>query len=331
MAGFGIVGAGALGQTFAASLAASGQDVTLFATARSAEALRAAGAIRVHGAIELEIGLEKVRVATDPADLPDGAGVIFTTKGHQLPGAIADVKRGWPRPNDPAAWVAGIQNGIVKDELLGKAFGPMRVVGAVTIVGCVREADGSVRVTGRGGTWLGDLGQQPADSPRVRAAVAALDGAGLPTEAARDIASVLWSKLCNATGLFGVTCLSRVPSGRLGQHPELVRSFLTLVWETAEVARAHNVRVGDYPGFPIATYLARTLEENLAEFASRPVSDATTSMHNDLLAGRPLEVDAIFADVVKRAEQVGVSVPALTLVRDLMTAIDPARQPGPKE
>jgi 2-dehydropantoate 2-reductase len=326
MGRFGIVGAGALGQTFAASLAASGHEVTLLATARTAEALRAAGAIRVRGAVELTIGLDAVRLTTDPADLPDGAGVVFTTKGHQLPRAIAEVKRGWPRPNDPAAWVAGIQNGIRKDELLGKAFGPMRVVGAVTIVGCVREADGSVRVTGRGGTWLGDLGQQPADSPRVREAAAALNAAGLPTEATTYIGSVLWSKLCNATGLFGVTCLSRVPSGRLGQHPELVRSFLTLVWETAEVARAYNVRVGDYAGFPIATYLARTLDENLAEFASRPVSDATTSMHNDLLAGRPLEVDAIFADTVARAERVGVAVPALTLVRDLMTAIDPGRK-----
>ena len=132
---FGIVGAGALGQTFAASLAATGQPVTLVATPRTADALLSAGTIRIHGAVEVTqpvapapapVGV--VGVTTDGADLPDGAGVIFTTKGHDLRGAITGVKRGWPRPNDPAAWVAGIQNGIVKDQLLARAFGPIRVV-----------------------------------------------------------------------------------------------------------------------------------------------------------------------------------------------------------
>src|SRR5688572_33036751 len=98
----------------------------------------------------------------------------------------------------------------------------------------------------------------------------ALNAAGLPTEATAAIASVLWSKMCNATGLFGVTCLSRVPAGRMGQYPELVRAFLTLVRETADVARAQDVHVADYARFSMGTYLRRTVEANIAEFGAPP-------------------------------------------------------------
>jgi ketopantoate reductase len=107
----GIVGAGSLGQAFAGALAAAGGAVTVLATRRTAEQLLGAGKIRLHGAIELEQPVRDgaaepgiVAVTTDPAGLPEGAGVIFTPKGHDLPGAIAQVRAAWPRAGDDAAW-----------------------------------------------------------------------------------------------------------------------------------------------------------------------------------------------------------------------------------
>ena len=52
------------------------------------------------------------------------------------------------------------------------------------------------------------------------------------------------------------------------------------------------------------------------------------SMTQDLLAGRALEVDEVFADLVHRAERAGVLVPRLRLVRDLLRGIDPGRHRG---
>jgi 2-dehydropantoate 2-reductase len=333
-----IVGAGSLGQTFAAALAATGHVVTLLATPRSADQLLGAGAIRLRGVFDLDqpVVAEVARpgaigVTTDPARLPAGAGVIFTPKGHNLPAAIAQVRAAWPGDSDRAAWVCGIQNGIVKDDLLAAAFGSERVVGAVTIVGAQRELDGRVTCTNRGATFLGEFSEER--SARVEAATAALNAAGLPTEAVTNIRTVLWSKMCNATGLFAVTCLSRVSSNRLGHYPELVRAYMGLVRETAAVAAAQGIPMGDYPGFPIRTYLGWTDEEVIAFFAERaaPLTptpgtpESRTSMLQDLLAGRPLEVDAIYADVVERAARVGVPVPRLTIARDLVRAIDPGR------
>ena len=48
-------------------------------------------------------------------------------------------------------------------------------------------------------------------------------------------------------------------------------------------------------------------------------------MTQDLLAGRALEVDDVFGDLVERADRAGVAVPRLRLVRDLLRGLDPGR------
>jgi ketopantoate reductase len=48
-------------------------------------------------------------------------------------------------------------------------------------------------------------------------------------------------------------------------------------------------------------------------------------MAQDVLAGRALEVDEVFSDLVARAERAGLAAPRLTLIRDLLQGIDPGR------
>jgi 2-dehydropantoate 2-reductase len=334
-AGLALVGAGSLGQIFSALLAANGQTATLMATPTSAARLLTAGRIRLTGVAEIEAPVAPapapagvVGVTDDPARLPAGAGVIFATKGHQLAAAIAAVRAGWPAAGDATGWVAGFQNGLVKDDLLAEAFGAERVVGAVTITGGQRDPDGAVVLTSRGGTYLGEFPR--GGSPRVEAAVAALNAAGLPTEAASDIRSVLWSKAANAVGVFGVSVLTRLAGPRMMRRPDLARAYLSLIREVDEVARAGDVAMGDYTNFPIKSYLSRTDEENIDYFSSRPFvpgapgsREILPSMTQDLLAGRALEVDEVFADMVARADRAGLSVPRIALVRDLIRGIDP--------
>ncbi len=337
-----LVGAGSLGQAFAALLARSGQPVTLLATPRTAAQLAAAGRILVDGAASAEAPLADapaprgvIGIAVDPGRLPRGTAVIFATKAHQLAGAARAVRAAWPVPEDGAAWVAGLQNGVAKDDLLAETFGPERVVGAVTMLSAVRQADGRITVTAVGKTYLGELAGTPGRGhpARVATAIEALDRAGLPAEEPADMRSATWSKACNAAGAFGVSVLCRASAQRLFHDPDLVRAYLSLVREAAAVAAAHGVPVGDFAGFPIRTFVTRPDEETVARLIGRdrdPAASPTAaeifpSMTQDLLAGRALEVDQVFGDLVERGERAGVAVPRLRLVRDLLRGLDPGR------
>ncbi len=334
------VGAGSLGQSFAGLLAANGQEVTLLATPGTADRLLSAGRIALRGVLSQDVPVAAapapkgvVGVTANPADLPRDTGLIFATKGHQLPEAISAVRAVWPAADDASSWVAGIQNGIVKDDLLAAAFGEERRVGAVTILGGQREPDGSVAVTSRGATYLGEMAG--CSSPRVAAAVELLKAAGIPTEEAPDIRSVVWSKECNAVGIFGVCVLVRSGAPGLMSNPNLMRAYRALIHEVAAVAAAYDVRIGDYVGFPIRTYLDQSEEEMLGAARARAAQIGTVatrgspslpSMVQDLLAGRPMEVDQIFADIVERADRVGVPVPRIEFVRDVIRGIDPGQR-----
>ncbi|CAA9566351.1 MAG: hypothetical protein AVDCRST_MAG88-1927 [uncultured Thermomicrobiales bacterium] len=324
------VGAGALGQTFAALLAQSGQSVTLLARPATAAQLRVAGAIRLRGAVDLAVPVAeapapvgRVDLTADPARLPDGAGLIFLTKAHDLPEAIAAVRAVWPRPRDNDAWVAGFQNGLQKDDLLADAFGAARVVAGATILSGQRGADGVVTVTSLGATYLGELAE--SDSPRVAAAIAALTRAGIPAEVPADIRSVLWSKACNAAGIFGVSALARIPASLILADHHFARVYLTLVRETASVGAAYGVEVGNYERFPpMRTYVTQPDAVTLAAIPAGPPprGGSIPSMTQDLLANHPMEVEGVFGDLVARAERAGIAVPYLTFARDLLRGLD---------
>jgi 2-dehydropantoate 2-reductase len=320
-----IVGAGSLGQSFAGLLARAGLHVTLLATPRRESRLHAAGAIRLRGAVDatVRVGAQGVRVTSAASDVSDGAVVLFTTKGYDLAAAIDAVRSA---AGQRVAWAGGVQNGMVKDDLLTSAFGADRVVGAATIFGAQRQADDSVQVTGLGATYLGELDGHI--SQRVEQAANTLQAAGIPTQARGDIASVLWSKACNATGVFGITVLARASTNQLFGDQHFMRAYLALVRETAAVAAAYGVQVGDYPGFPpIGTFVERDEQATLARLGPKPSQgpQSYASMTQDLLAGSRLEVDAVFGDIVRRADRKGVPVPCLRLVRDVIRGLDPGQ------
>lgn len=325
-----IVGAGALGQAFAAHLSAAGVSVTLLGTARSTASLFEAGRIRLRGASELDVPIVSERghsgavtVTANAADLPRGVGVLFTTKAHQLAEACAAVRGSEPM------WVAGVQNGLVKDDILAAAFGPECVLGMATIYSAGRQPSGEVAVSGLGRTYVGELdGRQ---SERAVGAAALLCAAGIPTESDVDIRSVSWSKACNAAGVFGVSVLTRTTAAEFYSDPDFLRAYLSLVRETAAIAAANGVQLGDYFGFPIRTYVERTDEESIAARPAQPAAGSIRSfpsMTQDLLAGRSLEAEEIFGDLVERADRANVAAPRLRLVRDLCRGLDRSTRSG---
>jgi 2-dehydropantoate 2-reductase len=310
----------------------------LLARSGSFERLAAAGQVRLRGIVEMDVPLHVLDSGTSvprgsigltaaPARLPGGSGLLFATKGHQLGAAVESVRASEPEWTSPAEWVCGIQNGMQKDDVLGNAFGRERLIGAATILGAQHAGDGSIVVTAPGATYLGDFA--PATSRLTDNAFELLSDIGLVVQREVDARTVLWSKACNAAGVFGVCVLARCSGQRMSGTAALMRAYLSLVREAADLARAYGVQVGDYPGFPIKTYVERDEEATLAlveQQVRRPrapgAAESFPSMVQDLRAGRPLEVEGVFGDLVERAARAGRVVPRLSLVCDLLRGID---------
>jgi 2-dehydropantoate 2-reductase len=327
-----IVGAGSLGQSYAALLADAGHQVAVLATPGTAADLCAAGTIQLSGVVKASVPVTAevpapagaISVAKAAASIHGRCGVVFATKAHQLPRAIEDVAT-LPK----VAWACGVQNGVVKDTILVRTYGRERVVGSSTILGARRVANGDVTVTALGTTYFGELGG--GTSARVESIAAALTDARIPSIAVDDIESVIWSKACNATGAFGVSVLTGPQAPLIGYDPDLMRAFLSLARETAAVAAALGHPIANHEGLPpVRTWMERDVEEIVAELPPPPTTATATatartypSMLQDLMAGRQMEVEEVFGAIVAQGEAHGIPVPRLTLVRDLLRGLQP--------
>ncbi len=330
------VGAGSLGLVMAAALAVAGHRVTLLARPASARALHDRGSIEVNGQLELTVPVGRlpapaghVAVTEHPADLPDADAVLFTSKGHDLPQSIEAVADAWPVERRVGSFVAGFQNGVVKDELLAAAFGDNAVVGGASVLGAQRGSPGVATVTGLGTTFFGEF--HAPSSPRTELITAAFLGAGLPSVLVSEIRSLLWAKFCNAIGIFGVSALTRLPSIEIFARPQLAFAYRSLLEEAALVAAAEGVPVADFPDLPMRTYLEPTPDEAVAGMTrrARPVSGRPpgfSSIVQDLAAGRRTEIEETFGDLVRRAHAHGVQVPRAELVYRIVSGLWPGAE-----
>lgn len=261
--------------------------------------------------------------------MPPGTPVdlaIFTTKAHHLKDAMGRLRGSTPQA------ILGVQNGMAKDDLLWSVFGRNHVVGASTTTGADRQPDGTVLVTQRGNTYVGLLNRESPLAPQqerlLQELANSLTQQGYPTEVRTNIRAVEWSKVCNAGSTFGITVLTRVPVSDIWTRRPLVHAFLQLVREIATIAQeTEGILVEDVPGLPILSYVSLSAEEVWERFGRKTPRPSHSpghypSMLQDLLAGRSLEVDEVFGDLVRRAAQRDIPVPHLDFVYHLITGLN---------
>ena len=315
-----IVGAGSLGLVFSAALARAGHLVTLMGRPGSAGELLERGHIEVSGRLNVTVPVGtvparpgQVAVTEGAMELPLADAVLFTTKGPDLPAAIEEVAHHWPGRHSAATFVAGVQNGVVKDELLAQAFGAAVVVGAATVLGSRRLSCGAVSVSGLGTTFFGEF--DAPTSARTERVAAGFVGAGLPCAVVADVRALLWAKFCNAIGVFGVSAVTGLSSVEIFARRPLALAYRSLLEEAESVAASQGVEIVDFPDLPMRSYLEPAPDDWATDMARRalPAGDAPpgfSSMVQDLAAGRRTEIEETFGDLLRRARAQGTEVPA---------------------
>jgi 2-dehydropantoate 2-reductase len=212
-----------------------------------------------------------------------------------------------------ATVVVSTQNGM-NEELLADAFGSDRVVGAVAEVGAFLERPGRVIETREGGGFvIGELnGELSARAERI----ATLMSACAPTTVSANIVGLLWSKLLWNCMMNPLSALSGKGQGELILDEELRTLCFQIAREVGSLAAALDVELeplGSLGVDPSALVSADSAVRSRAEkdvirrYATQ--RDKTTSMRQDVLAGRPTEIDHLNGFVAARGRELGAPTP----------------------
>src|SRR5579884_2032177 len=293
-----VVGAGSLGTVVAAALAANGCQVVLYCRPGQVAPIRAEG-LALSGVREVQA---RVEATADAREIGPVDYLLLAVKTRDTAAALAAVRV------VPVAAAASLQNGLAKDEQLVACFGRERVLGAAT------TRPGRAVWTLAGRSYFGELEGPP--TPRVQALVAAFDAAGLPAEAVADARAVEWSKLCQIVPAAALSVLTRLEYYKVCKQPDLAALFVDLTHECAAVARADGVAIADYQGFNPYTLVTLPRAEAIAALIARReameaqgLTAMRISMLQDILRGRPTEVEETLGYVVRTAAERGVPVP----------------------
>ena len=280
-----VLGPGGVGGFLAAALARKGADVTLVARTRSADAIEAAGGLRVRS-VRLGDFTAQPRLATAVAG--NGGALLVATKAVGLDQALERVAGLEPRI------VLPLLNGLDHLELLRERYGSRAVAGSIRIES-TRVAPGEIEQTS---PFL-RIDMASADA-RMRAPAEELaellEGAGVPARILDSEAQAMWGKLVRLNAIACATSAWDLPLGEIRSDPARRAALEACVREAAAVAHAEGADVDP--------------ADTMAELDDAH-PELRTSMQRDIAAGRAPELDAIAGSVLRAAARHGLACPEI--------------------
>jgi len=319
-----VYGPGAIGGWLAAAMAKGGVEVSVVARGAHLAAIRQNGLT-----LELPDDRYTVQVAAsdNPADLGAQDGVIVTVKAPSLP-SIAGQLAPLLRDDTPVAFLTngipwwyfmghgGALDGrslprLDPNDALRHAVGAHRLIGGIAWPASSVPEPGVIKMSA--GAARGCVVGAPdgQSHPGLDLLAKAFAAGKLRLDIAPQIRDVIWEKLSFNLSAGPMCVLTTAPVKDTHVEEALVATSRLVMTEVAALIAAM--------GRSVAIDQDRVVAGNRV-LGHRP------SILQDLMAGRPMEVDALYTTPLELAEMVGVTLPTLELLVALIKVR--ARQAG---
>jgi 2-dehydropantoate 2-reductase len=285
-----IVGAGGVGGLLGARLLRAGHRVGFVVRSERVRALRESG-LRI-SAPDAAWSVEAVEATDRPEELGTRDVVLLATKMYDLE---ASARAAAPMIGSQSI-VVTLQNGVDAEAIARRALPAANVLPGIVYVASTKLASGEIKQTSRFlRVAFGAMDGEPG--PMAARLDGACRAAGVDCTLARDLRVRLWTKFLFIASVAAVTCTTNQRLGAIRRDAAALASLERAMREVEAVARAHGVALA---GDVVATAWKT--------FESLP-PDATSSMHEDRLAGRPLELEFLSGAVVRLGRERGVATP----------------------
>lgn len=284
---FDILGAGSLGLLWAGRLVCAGHDVRLLLhTPDSLKAWQAAGSrltLEQDGITQQLQVNACLSTASEPRD-----HLIVATKAYAVPSALAPLVHRL----GPQNTIVMLQNGLGSQQYASDLCADSRVLWASVTDGAWMPAPGHVVWAGKGLTRIGDAQGDACPAWLQSLAPLALEWKWEPR-----IIGVLWQKLAINCAINPFSVLYDCPNGEV--PGKAGNDFYTLIAELQTLLRSQQCEQE-------ARELPGTLDKIIRQTASN-----SSSMRQDLHAGRRTEIDYILGHACRTAARERVEAPML--------------------
>lgn len=316
-----VLGSGSVGLAVAASLAQSGQQITLLARGSAVPLLREHG-ITVTGVCGQHLVAPQALKVSDVAR-PDAQDIacdllIVATKAYQVADALRDLMRVAPRAPGAGAAAAPqavllLQNGWGSaDEARAVLPADVSIFSSIMMIGIERRSPTHVNINVQASpVRVGTLtGAAPGPMPDV---VARGQAGFLPITFEDEIEPAVLDKFLFNTCLNAIGAITRMRYGELVSNGHTRHLITQVADETLRVVLAHR-------RFPLAPDGATYVDQRLTPFVLPRAAAHRSSMLQDVEAGRRTEIDYLNGAVVRLGREHGIATPSNDAVASLVRA-----------
>lgn len=316
-----VIGAGVVGCYLGGRLARHA-DVTLVGRPHVLDPIRAVGLTVESGeGVEdrLHVPAEALTLAETPVAVRRSDVVLVCTKAGSTASATAE----FVPYLRPGSLVVGLQNGLHSADLIREGVDATPVIAGIIPFNVARTGPATYRRTSTGEIRIAE---HPLAAPLLRV----MEEADLRVRATDDIQAVLHGKVLlnmnNAVqALSGLPLRTELLDQDLRRCVALCQAEANRVFTAAGVVSRVPIAV---PAgmLPAVMRLPTPVFRRLARAVLRVDADGTSSMNDDLVRGRPTEIDILQGEVVRMGRYLGVETPACAHMVEL---VHEAERAGP--
>ena len=283
------IGTGALGGYYAACLARAGEEVHCLC--RSDHDTVARKGLRVkscEGDFNAKVHAHRTAEAIGVSDLVIVG--VKTTSNEAVPPLLKPVV-------GPDTILLTLQNGLGNEELLHRHYPAGQIMGGVCFLCSNRIGPGRIHHIAHGHIQLAEFSGSVRE--RTRRVAGLFSRAKVRCEAHESLGEIRWRKLVWNIPFNG---LSITANGATVE--DILRD--SELFQTARELMAETIRTANEEGHAIPEEF---IQQNITY--SSNMGYYKTSMQLDFEAGRPLEIESIIGEPVRRAGKLGLKVPAM--------------------
>lgn len=295
-----VQGAGALGAYFGGRLLEAGLNVSFFVREKRAAQLREEG-LKINSP-EGNFEMKNVTVYTSPETVKNIDLVILAVKGYHLEQTIPQVQT---IVEQTGAFVLPLLNGIEHVEKLQQAIGKEKVLGGFASIIATLNEQGHVNHTNASSVVkFGALhGEQTVICAQLEEAHH-LVKTNLVRE--ENILKHMWKKYIFITAFSGITSTMQLPAGFIASIDASFNVARNVVLEMSALAKKEGIE------------LTEQEVENIANSLKGFQKEATSSMHQDMRKGLPLEVEHLQGGALRLAAKHAMTVPVIETVYGIL-------------
>ncbi|MDR1388129.1 MAG: 2-dehydropantoate 2-reductase [Propionibacteriaceae bacterium] len=288
-----VIGAGAIGAYYGAHLARADHTVHFLARSTAAE-------LRQHGlAIKSwrgDLAVDSIQAYSAPSQMPPCDLVLLATKATANKTVFEQIR---PVLKDGSQLVV-MQNGFGAEPVLARMYPAVKLFAGLCFICSFRtDQPWVIQHTAYGRLSLAAL--NPADQDSLEEIAQLFDQAGVDVERLGGVLEARLRKLVWNVPFNGLSVVLNATTGQLSRSPAARGAIAGLMAEVTGAAAAGGVEIEP-------SFAAKMMGTTDAMAAYNP------SMRLDYLAGRPLEIDAIYWNVINWAAGLGYAMPACSLL-----------------